>query len=450
MQTRWTAAVSAAIAPRRMLEFRRMPAEVRATPRRVLHIVLRGDPEMRRISTLAALLLALGCASNSAQQNTPATFEKSTGYSAIAGKEAVGVVPAATIHDAQRNRDLTLTIEYPIKGGPYPVIIFSHDYGASEQSYEQLVSYWTSNGYAVIRPRHADAAKGPDAMRAIFGEQTNEERDRRRSGRRPSREEIEKASAARDEAERHAMARTWETQHAPEWRERVRDVSLVIDHLDDLEQRFFELKGKFDHPKIGVAGHGLGALTAMLTGGAKTFGAPPLSIGDARVKAIIAMSPPGVTASLGLNPESFTDVRVPAMFMTGSEDRGAAQNEDWQWRKTAYANAAPGDKYFVLLQGARHSTFAGTFAPVDIPQTSSIPMRNPDNPYPPGDPRNPYPDYQPSRTTGGGPVNPQIGRGTFNDVRLISLSFWDAYLKGEGRGREFLEKNAGTLGGVTI
>jgi predicted dienelactone hydrolase len=405
---------------------------------------------MRRLSTLAALLLALACASNDAQQkNAPATFEKSTGYSVQPGKEAVGVIPAATIHDAQRNRDVELSIQYPIKGGPLPVIIFSHAYGASEQSYEQLVSYWTTNGYVVIRPRHADAGKGPDAMRAIFGEQTNQERDRRSQNRRPSKEEIEKAAVARQDAERRMIAHTWETQHEPQWRDRVRDVTLIIDNLDDLETRFFELKGKLDHNKIGVAGHDLGALTAMLAGGAKTFGNPPLSVGDPRVKAIIAMSPVGVTAALGLNPQSFADIRVPAMFMTGSEDRGAAQNEDWQWRKTAYSNTAAGDKYFVLLQGARHSVFAGTFVPADIPQTTSIPVRNPENPYPPGDPRNPYPDYQTMRTTGG-PVNPQVGRGSFNDIRLISLAFWDAYLKGEAKGREFLDKTAASLGGVTI
>src|SRR5207248_10284714 len=178
-----------------------------------------------------------------------------------------------------------------------------------------------------------------------------------------------------------------------------------------------------------LARHALGALPAMRASGANTVGNPPLPVGDPRVKAIIVMAPPGVTAGMGLNPESFADIRVPAMFMTGSEDRGAAPNEDWQWRKTAYSNTAPGDKYFVLLQGARHSTFAGTFAPIDIPQPTSIPsVRNPENPYPPGDPRNPYPDYQPARTSGGGgPVNPQIGRGSFNDVRLLSLAFWDAY-----------------------
>jgi len=167
---------------------------------------------MRRFSILAAVLVAFGCSSSDAPKNAPmASFEKTTGYSSQPGTEPVGVNPAATIHDAQRNRDVEVSIEYPIKSGPFPVIIFSHDYGASEQSYEQLVSYWTSNGYAVIRARHADAAKGPDAMRAIFGEQTNQERDRRQSNRQPSREQIQKAAEARDEAERHAMARTWET-----------------------------------------------------------------------------------------------------------------------------------------------------------------------------------------------------------------------------------------------
>lgn len=403
---------------------------------------------MRRFSVLAAVLVISGCSSGSAPNAAPAqTFEKSTGYSAAPGKEAVGVVPAATLHDAQRNRDVTLSIQYPIKGGPYPLIIFSHAYGSSEQGYEQLVSYWTSHGYAVIRPRHADAGKAVDAMRAIFGEQTTQERERRR---RPTKEEMEKAATERQEAERRAMAKEWEGQREPQWTDRVRDVTLIIDGLDALEQRFFELKGKIDHGKIGVAGHSLGALTAMLAGGAKTFGNPPLSLGDPRVKAIVAMSPQGVTASLGLNAQSFAGIAAPAMFMTGSDDRGAAQNEDWQWRKTAYTNAAAGDKYFVLLQGARHNTFAGTFSPVEIPQTTSIPQANP-SPYPPGDPRNPnpYPMYEQGRPSSG-PVNPQSGRGAFNEVRLISLAFWDAYLKGEAKGREFLDKTAGTLGGVTI
>jgi predicted dienelactone hydrolase len=403
---------------------------------------------MKRISFLAAVLLAVACSSgNPPNASSAAVVDKSSGYSAAPGLEAVGVVPAAVLHDAQRNRDVTVSIQYPIKGGPYPLIIFSHGYGSSEQGYEQLVSYWTSNGYAVVRPRHADAGKAVDAVRAVFGEQTSQQHERRR---RPTKEEMEKAATEREDAERRLRAREWESQREPQWTDRVRDVTLIIDGLDGLEQRFPELKGKIDHAKIGVAGHALGALTAMLVGGATTSGNPPLTLGDPRVKAIIAMSPPGVTASLGLNAQSFAGIRIPAMFMSGSEDRGAAPNEDAQWRKTAFTNAAAGDKYFVLLQGARHSTFAGTYIPSEIPQTSSIPLPQV-NPYPPGDPRNPnpYPTYEPARTTSG-PVNPQSGRSAFNEIRVLSLSFWDAYLKGEAKGREFLDKSAASMGGVTI
>lgn len=401
---------------------------------------------MKRLSFLAALLVIACSSGNPPNASSSAVADKSTGYSSSGGTEAVGVVPSAVLHDAQRNRDVTISIQYPIKGGPYPLIIFSHGYGSSEQGYEQLVSYWTRNGYAVIRPRHADAGKTVDAARAIFGEPANQERERRR---RPTKEEMEKAAAAREEAERRARAAEWESQREPQWTDRVRDVTLIIDGLDGLEQRFPELKGKFDHAKIGVAGHSLGALTAMLAGGATTSGNPPLTLGDPRVKAIIAMSPPGVTASLGLNTQSFAGIRIPAMFMSGSEDRGAAPNEDAQWRKTAFTNAAAGDKYFVLLAGARHMTFAGTYIPAEIPQTSSMPLPQA-NPYPPGDPRNPdpYPVYEPTRRTNG-PVNPQVGRNAFNEIRVLSLAFWDAYLKGEAKGRELLDKSASS-GGVTI
>ncbi len=402
---------------------------------------------MRRLSVLAVALVAVACASNNAQKTTSAA---TPGAGNKPNAQAVGVIPYATLHDAQRNRDVELSIEYPDNGGPFPLVIFSPGYGSSEQGYEQLVSDWTRSGYVVVRPRHADAGKTPDAVRAIFGEQPSQKEQRARS-RRPSKEEIQKASVARDESERREMAKIWETQREPQWRDRVRDVTLIIDSLDAIEQRFPELKGKIDHAKIGVAGHSLGALTAMLVGGAKTFGNPPLSAGDPRVKAIIAMSPEGVTASLGLSPESFASINVPAMFMTGTEDRGAAPNEDWQWRKTAFTNAAAGDKYFVLLQGARHSVFAGTYFPVEIPQTTSMPVRDPSNPYPPGDPRNPnpnpYPVYEPQQRTGG-QMNPQVGRGTFNDVRYLSRTFWDVYLKGEAKERDTLDKN--TLGGVTI
>src|SRR6266545_4336863 len=121
MQTRWMAVVNAAIDPSRMLEFRR----IRRTTKRAISGFMTETHRrfrMRRFAVLVALLFAVGCAS-APSTAAPPTTEKSTVYSAQGGSEAVGVIPAATLHDPQRNKDIDLSIEYPIKGGPFPLII---------------------------------------------------------------------------------------------------------------------------------------------------------------------------------------------------------------------------------------------------------------------------------------------------------------------------------------
>jgi len=156
------------------------------------------------------------------------------------------------------------------------------------------------------------------------------------------------------------------------------------------------------------------------------------------------MSPEGISSSRGLTAQSWSYVKVPTMFMTGSQDVGAAESENWEWRKTAFTNAPAGNKFFVLLDGAHHSSFLGTYSPIDIPQTTSIPtsMTGPRDPY--GYPQN----VQTMPRTGA--VNPQSGRQTFSDIRVITAAFWDAYLKGEAKGKDFLATKWDMLPGVKI
>ena len=119
------------------------------------------------------------------------------------------------------------------------------------------------------------------------------------------------------------MEAIWDQQREPQWRDRVLDVKLVLDSLDEIERQFPELRGKMDHNRIGVGGHSYGAFTAMLISGAQTFSNPPLSLADSRVRAAVVMSPEGTAANRGLTEQSWTDVRIPVMYMTGSLDRGA-------------------------------------------------------------------------------------------------------------------------------
>src|SRR3989441_1514779 len=111
-------------------------------------------------------LLILTAACSSAPTPTAAIAPLKIGnYSADVGPSPVGVIPTTTLHDAQRNKEVEVSIEYPTRGGPFPIIVFSHGYGSSNRAYEPLISYWTSNGYVCIRPAHADAGALRDTTR---------------------------------------------------------------------------------------------------------------------------------------------------------------------------------------------------------------------------------------------------------------------------------------------
>lgn len=343
-------------------------------------------PPMTRRALLALLLLA-GCASAHDMDETDAPRSR---YSGQAG-DPVGSIPDVTLHDAQRNRDVVVTIEYPTRGGPSPVIVFSHGFGGSNRAYVGLSSFWASHGYVVIRPRHADSGRLRDLQ---------------------------------------DVQDIWETQTPADWAARVRDVAFVLDSLEKLEEQYPELKGKVDRSRIGVGGHSYGAHTAMLIGGGRTFPGG-VRYADSRVKAIVAMSPQGPAADRGLTAESWTELRLPALFMTGTLDRGVTEDETPEWRRKAFELAPGGDKWFVSVEGARHGSFAGRsndfvdrrMAAADAARTQSERNRA-------------AAEAQRAQNVVG------RERSIFATIRLLSLAFWDAYLRGDAAGREQLEKAA--------
>lgn len=344
---------------------------------------------MRRVLVLLTLFAAACGSQKPAAPATQPAPPQQTSYSGRSGETPVGVIPAATLRDPQRNnRTLEMSIEYPTRGGPNPVIIFSHGFGATSRSYVNLSPFWTSWGYVVIKPNHADAGRLQNLRNVV---------------------------------------ESWESQTAEDWRNRARDITLIIDSLAQLEQQYPELQGKMDHTRIGVGGHSYGAFTALLVAGATTSagGAAPVSYADNRVKAVVAMSPQGVSESRGLTRESFANIRMPVLFMTGSEDRGQREDETAEWRRQAFEFSPPGDKWFVSLQGAGHFTFAGRmFDPTMLPadrrgSQSQEQLRR-------------------ERQRATSPVDRM--QNMSNVVRAVSLAFWDTYLKNETRAREHLTR----------
>jgi pimeloyl-ACP methyl ester carboxylesterase len=366
---------------------------------------------MKRFLILLALVVTACADSN---DNKPAPTPKQTPgrYRSEGGEFPVGAIPIGSLHDAQRNKDIGLVIEYPSQGqGPFPVIVFSHGYGASNRNYVGLTEYWAGHGYVCIKPAHADAGK----LRELL-------RERRQSGKTIG-EEI------------------WESQSVADWRDRVRDVTFILDSFDALEERYPELKGKMDRNRIAIGGHSYGAFVAMLLAGVEPVrDGKPLQLRDERVKAIIAMSPQGVSATRGLSAESFRNVKIPAMFMTGSEDRGALESETPEWRRTAFDNAPAGDKYFVLINGANHLSFGGGYT-LPNPTDDSLdrmdemnPQRNPERAAPRTRSENRF----------------ILQRGIFDSIKIGATAFWDTYLKSAPEAREYLDTKLGARGGVTV
>ncbi|HYH05682.1 MAG TPA: hypothetical protein VEK11_01365 [Thermoanaerobaculia bacterium] len=360
----------------------------------------------RILCTLLVSLSLIGCGTSATgldEDQTPRSR-----YAGMAGESPVGIIPEGMLRDEARGKDLVMTIEYPTRATNSPLLIFSHAYASSNRDYIGLSSNWASQGYVVIKPAHADAAR---TLRGVDDQ--------------------------------------WTSQTADDWRNRARDITFILDNLDRLEQAYPELQGKIDRTKIGVGGHSYGGFTASLVAGVRTYPGAT-SYADPRVTALLVMAPVGPAENRGLTRESWTELRVPAMFMSGGSDSGVAESETPEWRRQAFELSPAGDKWLVVMAGARHGTFTGrmsalqpTLAP-DRPQLGDPdrdPNRNPTSIAPPT-----VPD---SRGPGRESPSALRERNTFNNVKAISLMFWDRYLRGTEEGKTALE-NASSRGGIEV
>lgn len=363
---------------------------------------------MRRI--LCSLLVSLafiGCGSTATgldEDQSPRSR-----YAGREGESPVGIIPDGILRDDARGKDLVMTIEYPTRMTANPLIILSHAYASSNRDYIGLSSYWASQGYVVIKPAHADAAR---TLRGVDDQ--------------------------------------WTSQTPEDWRNRVRDITFIIDSLDRLEQAYPELAGKVDRTRIGVAGHSYGAFTAQLVAGVRTQPGST-SYADPRVKALLAMAPVGAAQNRGLTQESWADLRIPTMFMTGTADQGAAESETPEWRRQAFEYSPAGDKWLIVVSGARHGSFTGrtsAMQPTLSPHQPQLgdPTRDPERGR--GSPAEP-PRAQDPRRPGTESPSALRERGTYDDIKAISLMFWDRYLRATEEGRNALEY-ANARGGIEV
>ena len=182
------------------------------------------------------------------------------------------------------DKQLPIRISYPVGQTRFPVIVFSHGNGSKGDMYKAFTDFWASHGYVVLQPTHVDSKS---------------------LGFVPERKNM----------------REMYTQMLLVTDTRRQDMSFIIDSLNEIEDKFPDLKNKLDETKLVAAGHSMGAATAMIVSGMTLVnpmdGYEETSDED-RFKVLLMISDP---TNMALMPkEPWKGVRVPTLISTGTND----------------------------------------------------------------------------------------------------------------------------------
>lgn len=221
----------------------------------------------------------------------------------------------------ERGDDLQVRVSAPASGTRLPVLVLAHGFGESMSSYDPLVDFWASNGFAVIQPTFLDS---------------------RTLGITPA-----------------------DPRYPDIWHIRVQDVGRVLDDLDHILAAVPGLSDRVDRDRIAVAGHSWGGQTVSMLLGARVVGAdgqPGPDKTDARVKAGVLLATTGIGGD-DLTPfakenfsfmhPDFDDLTTPALVVAGDHDQSALSTRGPDWFTDVYSYS-PGARSLLTLFRAEH------------------------------------------------------------------------------------------------
>lgn len=193
---------------------------------------------------------------------------------------ALALAAAELVLAAPDGRQVPVRLQAPPRcrrGETLPLILFSHGANSAPAKYDRLTAGWAARRMLVAAPAHADSTD-------------------------PA------GSAAR----------------------RLADMRLLIDEAPALEQT----SGcRIDRARVAAAGHSYGALVAQMLGGARL--ADGLDRRDARVRAVVAFSPPGPIPDY-VSATGWSSIAVPMFVQTGTADIVLMFAPAWQAHRASY------------------------------------------------------------------------------------------------------------------
>ncbi|WP_299771757.1 alpha/beta fold hydrolase [uncultured Tateyamaria sp.] len=256
--------------------------------------------------------------------------------------QTISISPV-TLEAPDRGLPMEMRITAPATGHDLPIILLSHGHGPSlyipsKEGYGPLANFYAAHGFVVIQPTHvnskvaglpSDAPGGP-----LF------------------------------------------------WRSRVQDMSMILDHLEEIEASVPTIVGRLDRKKVAAVGHSLGGQTVgMLLGARLTDPKDPDAVDvnmiDPRIKVGVLLAAPGnggdsLTDTArehysALNPD-FSHMTTKTLVVAGDADLAAhltVRGADWY--RDPFRDG-PGADAMLTLIGGKHGL--GGVSGYDAKETS--------------------------------------------------------------------------------
>lgn len=187
---------------------------------------------------------------------------------------------------------------------------------------------------------------------------------------------------------------------------RYQDIPFVLDQLPAWMDAHPDIGMHADLSNIAMSGHSFGALTTQVMAGMlfPDHEGNLLDLHEARFKCGILYSPGSIEHLGEMKPEEiYPEIKIPLFHMTGTEDGSPLSDLGYEIRLVVYENTKT-EKYLLVLKDGDHMVFAG------------------------------------SRGKLGQSKNRNLHEGI---IKIASLAYWDAHLKGNEAAKEWL-----TRGGI--